>query len=287
MNNISHNKNNNNITVSNFVANLNVPNVNSFENIKYNNNINDNNINNNNINLNNNIIINEEEEKKSCWFCYGTNPDLDKKFILYEYNYIYLSLSKGPINKYHFLLIPKRHISFYENLTNDEKIECEMIVKILKCFLDSIGYDYIIYEKNLKYNFNKGIHMLINIIGVEKVYIPKLNEFTENFLIEEKINNYSVSYNEDKDIYLYTSCKNEEYIYINIPKVIKDKIIRKLIFIPSKEYKIDHPRKLICSLINKEERINWRNTLNLGDEFLDELIKEVENFMNDYFSNDK
>ena len=162
-----------------------------------------------------------------------------------------------------------------------------MIVKILKCFLDSIGYDYIIYEKNLKYNFNKGIHMLINIIGVEKVYIPKLNEFTENFLIEEKINNYSVSYNEDKDIYLYTSCKNEEYIYINIPKVIKDKIIRKLIFIPSKVYKIDHPRKLICSLINKEERINWRNTLNLGDEFLDELKKEVENFMNDYFSNNK
>jgi diadenosine tetraphosphate (Ap4A) HIT family hydrolase len=284
MNNISHNKNNNNITVSNFVANLNVPNVNSFENIKYNNNINDNNINNNNINLNNNIIINEEEEKKSCWFCYGSNPDLDKKFILSEYNHIYLSLSKGPINKYHFLLIPKRHISFYENLTNDEKIECEMLVKILKCFLDSIGYDYIIYEKNLKYNFNKGIHMLINIVGVEKVYVPKLNEFTENFLIEEKINNYSVSYNEDKDIYLYSSCKNEEYIYINIPKIIKDKIIRKLIFIRSKEYKIDYPRKLICYLINKEERINWRNTLSLGEEFLEDTKKNIKSFFQTIFS---
>ena len=290
MNITSHNKNNNhnnnNITVSNFVTNLNVPNVNSFESIKFNNN------NNNNINLNNNtnsnnIIINDEEEKKNCWFCYESNPDLDKKFILSEYNYFFLSFSKGPINKYHFLLIPKRHISFYENLTNDEKVECEMIVKILKSFLDSIGYDYIIYEKNLKYNFNKGIHLLINIIGVEKVYTPNLNEFTENFLIEEKINNYTVSYNEDEDIYLYSSSKNEEYIYVNIPKEIKDKIIRKLIFIRSKEYKIDYPRKLICSLINKKERINWRNTFNLGDEFLDELKKEVDNFMNDYFSNDK
>ena len=302
--NINNNSNNkNNVTVSNFLSNLNLQNINSFESVKSINNINNNNINNNNINLNNNninlnnnntnlnnnsnLFINEEEERKSCWFCYETNPNLDKKFILSEYKYFFLSFSKGPINQYHFLLIPKRHISFYENLTNDEKVECEMIVKILKCFLNSIGYDYIIYEKNLKYNFNKGIHMLVNIIGVEKVYIPKLNEFTENFLIEEKINNYSVSYNEDEDIYLYSSVKNEEYIYINIPKIIKDKIIRKLIFIRSKEYKIDNPRKLICSLINKNERINWRNTLNLGDEFIDELKKEVESFQNDYFSNDK
>ena len=251
MNNTSHYKNNNNsnITVSNFLTNLNVPNANSFENIKSNNN--------NNINLNtnnkidsNNIIINDEEEKKNCWFCYAANPDLDKKFILSEYNYFFLSFSKGPINKYHFLLIPKRHISFYENLTNDEKVECEMLVKILKTFLESIGYDYIIYEKNLKYNFNKGIHLLINIVGVEKVYTPNLNEFTENFLIEEKINNYTVSYNEDEELYLYSSGKNEEYIYINIPKVIKDKIIRKLIFIRTKEYKFYYPRKLICVLLD-------------------------------------
>jgi len=290
-NNTSYNKNNNinnsNITVSNFVTNLNIPNVNSFESIKFNNNSN-NKINlNTNTNINININNTIEEEKKSCWFCYETNTDLDKKFILSEYNFFFLSLSKGPINKYHFLLIPKRHISFYEHLSNDEKIECEMLIKILKSFLDSIGYDYIIYEKNLKYNFNKGIHMLINIVGVEKVLTSKINEFTENFLIEEKINNYSVSYNQEEDIYLYSSGKNEEYIYVNIPKIIKDKLIRKLIFIRSKEYKIDYPRKLICSLINKEERTNWRNTLNLGDEFLDELKKEIDNFLNDYFSNDK
>ena len=151
-----------------------------------------------------------------------------------------------------------------------------MIIQLVKDYLYSKEYDYIVFEKNLKYNFSNTLHMLINVCGVENIYIEKLNIFAENFLIDEKMNDFIVSFNE-KYLDLYN--EKDEYIYINIPKVYKQKIIRKIIFIKTKEYKIDYPRKLICNLINKEERLNWKNTINLGEEFLYEIRKEMTVFL--------
>ena len=73
--------------------------------------------------------------------------------------------------------------------------------------------------------------------------------------------------------------EKDEYIYINIPKIYKQKIVRKIIFIKTKEYKIDYPRKLICNLINKEERLNWKNTVDLGEEYLKEIKNELIFFL--------
>jgi hypothetical protein len=226
---------------------------------------------------------NNQKNVKDCWFCYDNNKDLDKRFILEEFNHFYLSFSKGPINNYHFLIIPKRHISFYINLSDEEKSEIETLIQILKTFLYQKGCEYIIYEKNLKYNFSQSIHLLINVVGFEFTLFQKLNEFVENFLIEEKLNKYTVIY-DDIHAYLYLYNQNDEYIYINIPKIFKDKIIRKMILIKTNEYKIDYPRKLICNLINKEERINWRNTLSLGEEFLEDTKKNIKNFFQAIFS---
>ena len=151
---------------------------------------NNNNYNSNNFNKTNNgqslsLSKNNSSTSKNnfddCWFCYDKKDDFDKRFILEEFDYFYLSFSKGPIKKYHFLIIPKKHIPFYIDLSNEEKIECEMIVKILKDFLNSKGCDFIIFEKNLKYNFSRSIHLLINVVGFQKEFISKLNEFSENF----------------------------------------------------------------------------------------------------------
>ena len=302
-NNNINNNNNYNININNnnnkINLNLNLNSANSYSsqisNRENNNNINNNNINNinitnNNINIssiNNNINNNNSNLNKNnedCWFCYDKKDDLEKKYILEEFNHFFLSFSKGPINKFHFLIIPKRHISFYINLSNDEKIECEMIIKLLKHFLNSNGYDIIIFEKNLKYNFSRSIHLLINVVGFENKLISKVNEFTENFLIEEKLNQYMVLYNEN-DLYLYTYIPNDEYIYINIPHIFKEQIIRKIILLKTKEYKIDYPRKLICILINKEERINWRDTLNTGEEYLNEIKENIKKYIDIFFSN--
>ena len=227
--------------------------------------------NNNSANINNMRNNNIEE----CWFCYDNNEKLERKYIISDFNYFYLAYPKGPIDKYHFLIVPKNHISSYVCLNKDEKIECEMIIQLVKDYLYSIDYEYIVFEKNLKYNFSNKLHLLINICGIENSYIEKLNNFTENFLIDEKMNDFIVSFNE-KYLNLYN--QKDEYIYINIPKIYKQKIIRKIIFIKTKEYKIDYPRKLICNLINKEDRLNWKNAIDFGEGNLLEIKKEMSMF---------
>ena len=231
----------------------------------------------NNINIiNNNISHNNNLRTADCWFCYDHNEKLDTKYIIKSFNNFYFAYSKGPIDKYHFLLIPKKHISSFIELNKDEKIEAEMIIQLIQDYLESKDCSYILFEKNLKYNFSNPLHMLINICGFQKALIEKISVFTENFLIEEKMNDFIVSFNEK-----FLDCYNEkdEYIYINIPKIYKQKIIRKIIFIKTKEYKIDYPRKLICNLINKEERLNWKNTVELGEEYLKEIKNELKNFL--------
>ena len=232
-------------------------------------------------NSNNNIVSNNIDNNSECWFCY---KNLDKNYILGEFDYNYLTLSKGPINEYHFLIIPKRHISFYNNLNDSEKKECEMIINMVNNYLSNKKMNLIIYEKNLKYNFKNSVHLLINIVGFDANLIQNLNLFSEYFLINEKILNYKVIYNE-KNLYLYTSNEEgeSEYVYLNIPFNYNNYLIRKIFIMKINEYKIDIPRKLICLLINKQERINWKDTLNFGQEFLDSIKPEFSTFLNSYF----
>ena len=210
---------------------------------------------------------------------------MDKNYILGEFDYNYLTLSKGPINEYHFLIISKRHISFYNNLNDSEKKECEMIINMVNNYLSNKKMNLIIYEKNLKYNFKNSVHLLINIVGFDANLIQNLNLFSECFLINEKILNYKVIYNE-KNLYLYTSNEEgeSEYVYLNIPFNYNNYLIRKIFIMKINEYKIDIPRKLICLLINKQERINWKDTLNFGQEFLDSIKPEFSTFLNSYFN---
>lgn len=236
-------------------------------------------INNNPNNINNNINVNTNNNMRiaDCWFCYENNEKLEIKFIIKNFDNFYVAYPKGPIDKYHFLIIPKIHISSFVELSKDEKIEGEMIIQLITDYLNSKGYNYISFEKNLKYNYSNTLHMLINIVGIEKSLIEKINDFTENFLIEEKINDFFVSFNEK---FLDTYKEKDEYIYMNIPKIYKQKIVRKIILIKTKEYKIDYPRKLVCNLIKKEERLNWKNTIELGEQYLKEVKSELNIFLN-------
>ena len=94
---------------------------------------------NNNINNNNNIL-----KKADCWFCYEHNEKLDTKYIIKSFNNFYIAYSKGPIDKYHFLLIPKKHISSFIELNKDEKIEAKMIIQLIKDYLELKDCNYIV-----------------------------------------------------------------------------------------------------------------------------------------------
>ena len=62
-----------------------------------------------------------------CLFCNSKQSGID-----HENNLAYASYDTYPVSDYHCLIIPKRHVRDYFELTNDELIACNDLVKIVK-----------------------------------------------------------------------------------------------------------------------------------------------------------
>jgi len=62
-----------------------------------------------------------------CIFC-----KVDKKNIIYENDYAYVSYDSYPVSKFHSLIIPKRHISDFFDLNKDELFACNDVIHKIK-----------------------------------------------------------------------------------------------------------------------------------------------------------
>ena len=62
-----------------------------------------------------------------CLFC-----DSKKSGIAHENDLAYASYDSYPVSDHHCLIIPKRHIKDYFDLTNDELIACNDLIQIVK-----------------------------------------------------------------------------------------------------------------------------------------------------------
>ncbi len=62
-----------------------------------------------------------------CIFC-----KVDKKNIIYENDYAYVSYDSYPVSKFHSLIIPKRHISDFFDLNKDELFACYDVIHKIK-----------------------------------------------------------------------------------------------------------------------------------------------------------
>ncbi|MDC3226182.1 HIT family protein [Candidatus Pelagibacter sp.] len=62
-----------------------------------------------------------------CLFC---NPK--ESGIAYENDLAYASYDTYPVSDYHCLIIPKRHVVDYFELSDDEVIACNNLIKIIK-----------------------------------------------------------------------------------------------------------------------------------------------------------
>tara|TARA_Y100000590_G_C15336936_1_gene869937 strand:+ start:342 stop:743 length:402 start_codon:yes stop_codon:yes gene_type:complete len=67
-----------------------------------------------------------------CLFC--NNPT--KEFV-FEDDLVYSTFDPYPVSKFHSLIIPKRHIKNYFDLTNDELIACYNLTKKIKGWIKS------------------------------------------------------------------------------------------------------------------------------------------------------
>ena len=62
-----------------------------------------------------------------CLFC-----DSKKSGIAHENDLAYASYDSYPVSDHHCLIIPKRHIKDYFDMTNDELIACNDLIKMIK-----------------------------------------------------------------------------------------------------------------------------------------------------------
>ena len=62
-----------------------------------------------------------------CLFC-----DSKKNGIAHENDLAYASYDSYPVSDHHCLIIPKRHIKDYFDMTNDELIACNDLIQIVK-----------------------------------------------------------------------------------------------------------------------------------------------------------
>ena len=62
-----------------------------------------------------------------CLFC-----DSKKSGIAYENDLAYASYDSYPVSDHHCLIIPKRHIKDYFDMTNDELVACNDLIQIVK-----------------------------------------------------------------------------------------------------------------------------------------------------------
>ena len=62
-----------------------------------------------------------------CLFC-----NIDKSECAYENNLAYASFDTYPVSDLHCLIIPKRHVIDYFELSNEEVIACNSLIKIVK-----------------------------------------------------------------------------------------------------------------------------------------------------------
>ena len=83
-----------------------------------------------------------------CLFC-----NIDESGCAHENNLAYASYDTYPVSKHHCLIIPKRHIKDYFDLSNDELLACDELIKIVKQKI--LSKDQLVTGFNLGTNIGK------------------------------------------------------------------------------------------------------------------------------------
>ena len=68
-----------------------------------------------------------KDPNNPCLFC-----DFKKSGYAHENDLVYASYDSYPVSEHHCLIIPKRHIKDYFDLSNDELIACSDLIKVVK-----------------------------------------------------------------------------------------------------------------------------------------------------------
>jgi galactose-1-phosphate uridylyltransferase len=96
-----------------------------------------------------------DQEDKDCWFCLD-NPGIEKNLIVNEggSSDFYLAVPKGPVIDEHFLIVPKKHIAHSLELSDTQEEDiAKMKQRVLNYLSNDKRMDYIVFERNMPFNF--------------------------------------------------------------------------------------------------------------------------------------
>ena len=79
-----------------------------------------------------------KDPNNPCLFC-----DIKKSGCAHENELAYASYDSYPVTEHHCLIIPKRHIKDYFDLSNDELVACNELIQIINCakYAKSLGIE--------------------------------------------------------------------------------------------------------------------------------------------------
>ena len=100
---------------------------------------------------------------RNLWPCSYCSPQQE---VLLENEYSYAMLSSSPISKGHALVIPKRHVASYFDLTVDEQIACQLTLNRLKKIIDE---EYAPEGYSVNINMNALAVLRVDHVGIELV----------------------------------------------------------------------------------------------------------------------
>ncbi len=196
----------------------------------------------------------------NCVFCNllkDRNNDLKVNKILYEDDLLVVIPAKGAPIQGWILLVVKKHINGFAELSMDELRHVEKIIeKINKLYLEHFNINSILLEHG---STSEGRHPQ-SIIHAHMHLLPfNFNECIEKELKEELQVRYinsllDISLNSKKDYWLYCDPKGEFYSSVNIENVTRS------IFM-----------KLVARQIGMETHYDWRNATT-NEKFLDKMI---------------
>ena len=86
-----------------------------------------------------------KDPNNPCLFCTTKNED-----IIVENKFAFATLDSYPVSNQHCLIIPKRHVKEYFELTEEEVIGCDQLIKKIKIYVEN-------NDKTIK-GFNIGIN---------------------------------------------------------------------------------------------------------------------------------
>jgi len=87
-----------------------------------------------------------KDPNNPCLFC-----KVNESGCVHENNLAYASYDSYPVSDYHCLIIPKRHIKDYFDLSKDELIACDELIKTVK--------DEIMFKDKSVKGFNLGTNI--------------------------------------------------------------------------------------------------------------------------------